>query len=137
FSRRIGAIDRPSDRKVHPRPTPTLGGIGILAGVLVGIGVGALIPSFRSLYRDTTMLQGTLVAAGVISVTGAVDDVRALSAPAKVAGQVLAAGILVIFGIELLFFWLPKPIGIIALSSDLAVPLTVLWVLVAVNAVNL
>src|SRR6266516_999705 len=134
---KIGAIDRPSDRKVHPKPTPTLGGLGILVGVLVGLGVGALIPSFRSLYRDTSELQGTLVAAGVISLIGAVDDFRTLSAPAKVAGQVLAAGMLVLFGIELLFFWLPHPIGIISLGSDLAVPLTVLWVLVTVNAVNL
>jgi UDP-GlcNAc:undecaprenyl-phosphate GlcNAc-1-phosphate transferase len=137
FARKVRAIDRPSDRKVHPRPTPTLGGLGILVGVLVGIGVGALIPSFRSLYRDTSELQGTLVAAVVVAGIGAVDDLRSLSAPAKVAGQVLAAGVLVLFGIELLFFWLPKPIGIISLGSDLAVPLTVLWVLVIVNSVNL
>ena len=37
FAVKTGAIDRPSDRKVHPTPTPTLGGIAIYLGVLVGM----------------------------------------------------------------------------------------------------
>src|SRR5712691_1536 len=137
LARKLGAIDRPSDRKVHPKPTPTLGGIGILVGVLAGLGVAYLIPSFRLLFQQSSEIQGTIVAAVVISGVGALDDIRTLSAPAKVAGQVLAAGLLIIYGgVELLFFWFPKQ-GIISLGSDLAVPLTVLWVLIMVNAINL
>jgi UDP-GlcNAc:undecaprenyl-phosphate GlcNAc-1-phosphate transferase len=132
----IRAIDRPSDRKVHPKPTPTLGGIGIFVGVLVGFGVAWLIPEFRSLFRQSLELQGTLLAILVITVVGVLDDLRSLSAPAKVAGQVLAAGLLVLYGVELLFFWFPTQ-GVISLGSDLSVPLTVLWVLVMVNGVNL
>lgn len=138
LARKVGAIDYPSDRKVHPRPTPTLGGIGLVIGIGVGMGVGALIPSFRSLYRESSELQGTMVAVAVICGVGVLDDLRTLSAPAKLAGQILAAGLLILYGgVELLFFWLPKPIGIISLGSELAVPLTVLWVLIAVNGVNL
>ena len=137
LARKVGAIDRPSDRKVHPKPTPTLGGIGILMGVLAGLGVAYLIPSFRQLFQQSSEIQGTIVAAVVISGVGALDDIRTLSAPAKVAGQVLAAGLLILYGgVELLFFWFPKQ-GIISLGSDLAVPLTVLWVLIMVNAINL
>ena len=44
LSLRLGAVDQPSDRKVHPRSTPTSGGIGILFGTLVGMGVAHLIP---------------------------------------------------------------------------------------------
>ncbi|HYT77978.1 MAG TPA: MraY family glycosyltransferase [Actinomycetota bacterium] len=132
----FGAIDRPSDRKVHPKPTPTLGGIGILAGVLVAMAVAYLIPEFRRLYRQSWELQGVALGALVITALGIVDDVRALSAPAKAAGQILAAGLLILNGVELLFFWFPTQ-GVISLGSDVAVPLTVAWVLIMVNATNL
>jgi UDP-GlcNAc:undecaprenyl-phosphate GlcNAc-1-phosphate transferase len=133
---RFGAIDRPSDRKVHPKPTPTLGGVGILAGVLVALGVAYFIPEFRRLYRLSFELQGVALGALVITCLGLVDDLRALSAPAKAAGQILAAGILILNGVELLFFWFPTQ-GVISLGSDVAFPLTVAWVLIMVNATNL
>src|SRR6266536_2794414 len=133
---RFGAIDHPSDRKVHPKPTPTLGGIGILAGVLVAMSVAYFIPEFRRLYRQSLELQGVALGALVITALGTVDDVRALSAPAKAAGQILAAGLLILNGVELLFFWFPTQ-GVISLGSDVAVPLTVAWVLIMVNATNL
>jgi UDP-GlcNAc:undecaprenyl-phosphate GlcNAc-1-phosphate transferase len=133
---KVGAVDAPSDRKVHPRPTPTGGGIAILAGTITGLGVAYAIPEFRSLFRESSELQGTLVAVVVITVLGLVDDLRTLSPPAKIAGQILAAGILVLNGVELLFFWFPSQ-GVISLGPDLSVPLTILWVLILVNAVNL
>jgi UDP-GlcNAc:undecaprenyl-phosphate GlcNAc-1-phosphate transferase len=136
FAVKVGAIDRPSDRKVHPRATPTLGGLGILLGIVVGLGVAYQIPEFRQVYRQSLELQGVLEAAAVITLIGLVDDVRTLSAPAKLAGQILAAGILVLNGVELLFFWFPGQ-GIVSLGADLAGPLTVAWILLMVNAVNL
>jgi UDP-GlcNAc:undecaprenyl-phosphate/decaprenyl-phosphate GlcNAc-1-phosphate transferase len=135
FAASFGAIDRPSDRKVHPKPTPTLGGLGLLAGVLVAMGVAYLIPEFRHLFRSSFELQGVALAALVITGVGLVDDIRALSAPAKAAGQILAAGLLILTGVELLFIWFPTQ-GVISLGSDVAVPLTVVWVLIMVNATN-
>lgn len=135
LARGVGAIDHPSDRKVHPKPTPTLGGIGLLVGVLTGIGVAYAQPEFRPIFQSSE-LQGVALAAVILCAVGLIDDLRTISAPAKVAGQVLAAGLLVLNGVELLFFWFPTQ-GIISLGSDLAVPLTVLWVLLLVNAVNL
>jgi UDP-GlcNAc:undecaprenyl-phosphate GlcNAc-1-phosphate transferase len=133
---KTGAIDHPSDRKVHPHPTPTLGGVGILIGVLAGLGAAYLIPDFRRLFRESLELQGTMLAAVVATGVGLIDDVRQLSAPAKVAGQILAAGLLILNGVELLFFWFPTQ-GVISLGPDLAVPLTVLWILLMMNAINL
>jgi len=137
-SRSLGAIDRPSDRKVHPHPTPTVGGVGLLLGVVAGLGLASTMHPFQPLFRQSSEIPGTLLAAAVLCAIGAIDDVRALSAPAKLAGEILAAGLLILSGVELLFFWLPiHGIGIISLGPDLAVPLTVLWVLLLTNAVNL
>jgi UDP-GlcNAc:undecaprenyl-phosphate GlcNAc-1-phosphate transferase len=136
LARVVGAIDQPSDRKVHPKPTPTLGGIGLMVGILAGLGLAYLSPEFGPLFRQSSELQGTLLAALVLCAMGVIDDLRALSAPAKVAGQILASGLLILNGVQLLFFWFPTQ-GVISLGADLAVPLTVLWVLLMVNAVNL
>jgi UDP-GlcNAc:undecaprenyl-phosphate/decaprenyl-phosphate GlcNAc-1-phosphate transferase len=133
---RYGAIDRPSDRKVHPKPTPTLGGQAVWLAILVGLGVAYLTPSFRGLFRVSSEPLGVVLAATVIVVLGSVDDVRGMSAPAKVAGQVLAAGLLILNGVQLFYVWFPG-IGVLSLSPDLAVPLTLLIILVIVNAVNL
>jgi UDP-GlcNAc:undecaprenyl-phosphate GlcNAc-1-phosphate transferase len=133
---RWGAIDHPSERKVHPKPTPTGGGVAVLLGIAAGLGVAFLIPAFRPAFRESSEIQGALLAGAVLTVVGVVDDIRALSVPAKVAGQVLAAGLLILSGVQLLFFWFPTQ-GTVVVGSDVGVPLTVAWVLLMVNAVNL
>ncbi len=136
LSLRLGWIDRPSDRKVHPRPTPTAGGLAIFLGIAVGLGVSRLFPFLSRLFETTSDPDAALVAGLVILVLGVMDDTRDVSALGKLAGQVLAAGLLVLFGVQLLYFYFPGQ-GILVLSPDLAVPLTVLWVVAMVNAVNL
>jgi UDP-GlcNAc:undecaprenyl-phosphate/decaprenyl-phosphate GlcNAc-1-phosphate transferase len=133
---RAGFIDRPSDRKVHPKPTPTLGGLAIWFAVLVGLGVAYALPDFRPLFEASSEPVGVAVAGTIIVALGGYDDVRTLSVPAKVAGQILAVGILLLFGVQLAYFWFPG-LGVLSLSADLALPLTLLWVLAMVNAVNL
>ena len=68
---------------------------------------------------------------------GAIDDKRGTSALAKFTAQVFIAGILVITGVQLAYFWIPGAIGIVVVTGGLAVPLTILWVAVVANAVNL
>jgi len=136
FAVRTGAIDRPSDRKVHPVPTPTLGGIAIYLAVLVGMGVSRVLPFFSQLHHSSSEPLAALVAGLVILLIGIWDDVRGTSPGVKAAGQILAAGILVLLGVQLLYFWFPGQ-GILSLGSDVGVPLTVLWVVAMVNAVNL
>ena len=133
---RTGAIDRPSDRKVHPKPTPTLGGLAIFLGVLAGLGVSHLLSFFDEMHRTSSDPVAAVLAGSVIVLVGMYDDVRTASVPAKLSGQVLAAGLLVLAGVQLLYFPFPGQ-GILSLGSDIAVPLTVLWVLAMVNAVNL
>jgi UDP-GlcNAc:undecaprenyl-phosphate GlcNAc-1-phosphate transferase len=133
---RTGWIDHPSDRKVHPTSRPTAGGLAIMFGVLAGLAISRAIPSLNPLFKSSSDPDAALLAALTIVAVGVWDDMRGLSALAKLSGQILAAGLLVLAGVQLLYFWFPGQ-GILVLSPDLAVPLTVLWVLGMVNAVNL
>ena len=133
---RTGWIDHPSDRKVHPKSTPTAGGLAIMLGVLAGLAISRAIPSLNPLFKSSSDPDAALLAALAIVAVGVWDDMRGLSALAKLSGQILAAGLLVLAGVQLLYFWFPGQ-GILVLSPDLAVPLTVVWVLGMVNAVNL
>jgi UDP-GlcNAc:undecaprenyl-phosphate GlcNAc-1-phosphate transferase len=133
---RLGWIDQPSDRKVHPKPTPTAGGLAIFAGVAAGLFASRFIPFLSGLHETTSDLEAALVASLVIVLVGLIDDTRGMSPLGKLAGQILAAGLLVLAGVQLLYFYFPGQ-GVLSLSPDLAVPLTVLWVVAMINAVNL
>jgi UDP-GlcNAc:undecaprenyl-phosphate GlcNAc-1-phosphate transferase len=133
---RVGAIDRPSDRKVHPKPTPTLGGLAIWLACLAGLAAAYMLPAFDQMFAASSEPLGVVLAGTVIVALGSYDDLRGIAVPAKVAGQVLAAGLLILAGVQLLYFWIPG-LGVLSLGQDLAVPLTVIWVLAMINAVNL
>ncbi|MDP9418740.1 MAG: undecaprenyl/decaprenyl-phosphate alpha-N-acetylglucosaminyl 1-phosphate transferase, partial [Actinomycetota bacterium] len=133
---RIGAVVRPDERRVHERPTPTLGGVAMYAGFLAAVAVATQIPQFDGVFGDTSEALGVVLGATVIFVVGVVDDLREVSAPAKVAGQVLAGSVLSLFGVTMLFFRIPFG-DIVLLSPDLAPLVTVLWVVGMANAVNL
>jgi UDP-GlcNAc:undecaprenyl-phosphate/decaprenyl-phosphate GlcNAc-1-phosphate transferase len=136
LSLRLGWIDRPSDRKVHPRPTPTAGGIAMFFGVAAGFGVSRLLPFLEGLRKTTSDPDAALIAAIVVLVFGVIDDARGVSVIGKLAGQVLTAGLIVLLGVQLLYFYFPG-MGTVVLDPSLAVPLTVIWIVAMLNAVNL
>ena len=133
---RLGAVVRPDDRRVHQRPTPTLGGLGMLVGLLVGMAVAWAMGAFDPVFEGNTEPLGLVLAAIAIVVVGVIDDLREVSAPAKIAGIVLAATVLVISGISMLVFRVPF-LGVFVLSSDWSYLLSVLWVVGMANAINL
>lgn len=137
FARHAGAIDRPADpRKVHKEPVPTLGGLAMLAGFLAALLVAGLMPSFRDVFETTSEPLGLLIGVCLIVLVGLVDDVRGLPPTVKVAGQILAALGPVLFGIQLVYAWIPG-LDVVSLAADLGMPLTILLLLAMVNAVNL
>ena len=136
MSVRIGAVVRPDERRVHERPTPTLGGISMLLGVLVGMGVAWAMGSFEAVFEGSTEPLGLVLAAVLIAGVGVIDDLRDVSAPAKLAGMVVAASVLVISGISILVFRVPFA-GVFVLSTDWSYLLSVLWVVGMANAINL
>ena len=133
---RVGAVQHPDARRDHPRPTPILGGAGIVAGVLVGFLVAWLTGEFTAVFRTIAPPLGVVLATLTMYLVGQLDDLRDVSAPAKTAGSVLAGSILAISGVVILFFRIPF-VGLVALPPDLAVLITVLWVVGLAQAVNL
>ncbi|MEX0659945.1 MAG: MraY family glycosyltransferase [Egibacteraceae bacterium] len=140
---RVGAIDQPDERRVHELPTPRLGGLALFVGVLAGLGVASLLPSadIRAVFAETSEPQAIVLACLVIVALGLLDDIRGISAPAKLAGQVVAAGTLALSGVNLTFVYLPFvnfPRGTVGvLGPDLAAIVTIVVVVAMINAVNL
>lgn len=137
-ARLIGAVAQPGDRHIHARPTPTLGGLAMLAGVIAGIAAATRLPAFNEVFRTTSEPEAIVLACLVIAGVGFVDDTRGLSAPAKLAGQLLGAGMLVLFGVTLRWVYVPgNPGTIVNLGPDVAAIVTVVAVVAMMNAVNL
>lgn len=136
LSLRLGWIDKPSDRKVHPQPTPTVGGLAIYLGVLAGLAVARFIPFLQGLFETSSDLDAAAIGGALIVALGAVDDTKGVVALTKLTGQILVAGVLVLLGVQLVFFYFPGQ-GVLSVSPDMAVPLTILWVVLLMNAVNL
>ncbi|MGH2698801.1 MAG: glycosyltransferase family 4 protein [Actinomycetota bacterium] len=135
-AQRLDAVDRPSDRKVHAYPTPTLGGLAMGFGIL-GAGLLAFyLPEFREKFVDSSELLGIGAGAVVIFFLGAVDDLHDLPAPVKLAGQIFAAGIVFLSGVQMRYLLLPGG-DVLALSDDVSVLLTIAWLVAMINAVNL
>ncbi|MBQ1540836.1 hypothetical protein C5708_03420 [Caulobacter sp. CCUG 60055] len=131
---RIGPVDAPRARGLHRRPTPTSGGVGIMAGVAVGL----LLFAWLSGPGASPMLGrigGLLLLAAGVGVFGALDDMADFGARAKLAVDVLLAAVFAVFvgRIEAL----PLAPGVILPLGPIVGGLgTVLWIVTFSNAVN-
>ena len=135
---RVGAVKIPSARDVHTTTMPMLGGAAMFVAFLVAMAVASQIPQFREMFDGSSEPAGVILAAGVMFAIGALDDLRDVSPPAKIAGMVLAGSLLSLFGVSMLFFQVPfAGADVIVLSADLAPLVTVITVVVFANAINL
>jgi len=132
---RTGAVARVRGRDVHEEATPYFGGLGMLGGLAGAYLVASRMP-FLSRYpivqSDSLVV---LAAAVVICLVGVIDDLFEINVLMKIAGQVLAAGILVLFGVRMQ--WLPWGGGIITLGPAASIVITVFVVFVCANAINI
>jgi UDP-GlcNAc:undecaprenyl-phosphate GlcNAc-1-phosphate transferase len=133
---KFNAIDQPSDRKLHVVPTPTMGGLAMWAGFIVAMGAAWFLPFFDPLKLTAAEPVAAIVTCTLMTGLGVIDDRRGTSALAKLTAQIFIAGILVLLGVQLAFFLFPGE-ELVVLGTDEAVPLTILWVVAAANAINL
>lgn len=132
---RWGAMAEVRDRDVHDTPTPRLGGLAMLAGLIAGLLLASKLPQMSSVFTGEARAPLALLGGvGIIVALGLVDDRWGLAAPTKLAGQVLAASVMALQGISII--WLPFG-GTLVLDPVTSVLLTVLVVLVCINAINM
>src|SRR5215218_8548242 len=125
------------DRDVHVIPTPRGGGVAMYLGVAAGVLVASQLPSLQRSFEFSTQTIAVLVAGGLICLLGVLDDRFGLDALTKLTGQIAAAGVMVLLGVQLLYVFLPvADIGTLSLGPDIGVPLTLLLTVLTVNALN-
>jgi UDP-GlcNAc:undecaprenyl-phosphate GlcNAc-1-phosphate transferase len=139
---RTGAVAMPRERDVHRAPIPRLGGVAMYGGILGGVLLSHQLPVLRRSFEFSGDVVGVLVAGGLIMLIGALDDRFELDSLTKFAGQVTAAGVLVLYGVQWFIFWVPwngaaGSVGsTFVLGQDQAVLVTVALAVVLVNAMN-
>lgn len=139
---KFGIVDRPNATvKTHKEPVAYLGGLGILAGLTVGIMAGIfLIKDFECFDKSLKWLLGILAGAGIACFVGLVDDLMDLRPRQKFLGQIIAAAALLVAGIRpdlqqaAHYFGWEMPDSV---EWAIGIPIVVFFVLGATNSLNL
>ena len=134
FARQTGALDKPDARKVHVRPIPRIGGIGIYAAFMASIFVQLIFADVTPEFM--TSLIGLMIGGTIIVAIGIIDDYCDLPAKVKLLGQIFAVAVLVI-GFDVRIDVITDPFGDYIYLEFLAIPATIFWVVGLTNTVNL
>jgi UDP-GlcNAc:undecaprenyl-phosphate GlcNAc-1-phosphate transferase len=113
----------PSGERWHARPTPTFGGVGIVAGLLAGVALALLVGAVAGSWE----LAGIVAGCVLLFAAGLLDDVRHLSPLAKLAAQFAAAGLAIAAGLRVELIE-NDPLGIVV---------ALVWLVGITNAFNL
>ncbi|MFC9853560.1 MraY family glycosyltransferase [Streptomyces prasinus] len=130
-----GAMPEIRARDVHREPTPRLGGIAMFFGLCAGLLVADHLTNLGHLFDESNEPRALLSGAALIWLIGVLDDKFEIDALIKLGGQMIAAGVMVMQGLTIL--WLPVPgVGSVALTQWQGTLLTVALVVITINAVN-
>jgi UDP-GlcNAc:undecaprenyl-phosphate/decaprenyl-phosphate GlcNAc-1-phosphate transferase len=131
---KVGAVAKVRDRDVHAIPIPYFGGVAMLAGLSAAFLVANHLPFLGSDRQVGLDSRAVLLGGLVICAVGVIDDLVELDPITKLAGEVLAVGVIVVQGIQL--YWIPLPGGILSPPPAQAAVVTAGILLVSMNAVN-
>ncbi|MFF8867003.1 MraY family glycosyltransferase [Streptomyces sp. NPDC015139] len=130
-----GAMPEIRARDVHREPTPRLGGIAMFFGLCAGLLVADHLTNLNEVFVKSNEPRALLSGAALIWLIGVLDDKFEIDALIKLGGQMIAAGVMVMQGLTIL--WLPIPsVGTVALTQWQGTLLTVALVVITINAVN-
>ena len=139
---KFGIVDKPDNLvKTHKEPVAYLGGIGILAGVIVGVLAGVYLLRNEVFFPGALKwLLGILCGAAIACFIGIMDDILDIKPYQKILGQIVAALALVLAGIGPALHYLAGPLGW-QISHNveviLGIPVVIIFVLGATNSLNL
>lgn len=139
FAIRVGLVDNPdAERKLHDRPIALAGGLAVFIATGIAFLVGIAYESGWAEFGKMTELSSRwfvlLGASSAILIVGLIDDKWALRGRQKLLAQCVIAMIVVGSGTvmrSVSLFGFEIPLGIFA------IPVSVLWLLLAINALNL
>ncbi|MGW7463181.1 MraY family glycosyltransferase [Streptomyces xantholiticus] len=135
FAIASGAMPEIRARDVHREPTPRLGGIAMFFGLCAGLLVADHLENLNSVFELSNEPRALLSGAALIWIIGVLDDKFEIDALIKLGGQMIAAGVMVVQGLTIL--WIPVPgVGTVSLTSWQGTLLTVALVVITINAVN-
>ncbi|MFB9515754.1 MraY family glycosyltransferase [Streptomyces purpureus] len=135
FAIAAGAMPEIRARDVHREPTPRLGGIAMFFGLCAGLLVASHLENLSSVFDLSNEPRALLSGAALIWLIGVLDDKFEIDALIKLGAQMIAAGVMVMQGLTIL--WLPIPgVGTVALTQWQGTLLTVALVVITINAVN-
>lgn len=121
------------ERDVHTRPTPRLGGVAMFLGIVVAFVVASMVPQLGLVFADAGPVWALLGAATIIVLIGVADDLWDLDWLTKLAGQIIAAGLLAWQGVQISTL----PIGGQTIVSPyLSLIITVFAIVLVMNAIN-
>ncbi|MCD6310392.1 MAG: undecaprenyl/decaprenyl-phosphate alpha-N-acetylglucosaminyl 1-phosphate transferase, partial [Candidatus Eremiobacteraeota bacterium] len=135
---KTGALDQPDSRKVHTRPIPRLGGTAIFFSFFtILFGILAYLKFIKGIeLKGIENLTAIFISSSILFTIGLIDDFKGLTPRAKLAFQVIAALILIQQGIGITFLRQPSG-GLVYLPAWLAIVLSLLWLVIVTNALNL
>ncbi len=128
---RADIMDRPDGgRKSHAKAVPRMGGIPIVLSYAGALGLVYLFaPNGSRIYiQHGALLRSLLPAAGLVFLTGLIDDIFCIKPWQKLAGQVLAAVLAVFLGARMSIGNAPVWVSVV---------LSIIWLIGCTNAVNL
>ena len=122
----VGAMDIPNERKIHTKPMPRLGGLGIYMGFLLGY----------ILFGEMSIrMNSILIGSFIIVITGIFDDIKPVPAKIKFLFQVIAASVVAFYG-QILLKDL-SAFGFYINFGILSYPITILFIVGIINCINL
>ena len=135
---RTGAVAEVRDRDVHAVPIPYFGGVAMLGGLGAGFLVAHHLPflsrSGPQVFHDAGVV---LIGGAIICAVGVLDDLIELDALTKLAGQIVAAGYLVLNGVQLYSLRIPGVgVGQFTLDYGQAILFSIVLIVGTVNAIN-
>lgn len=135
FAIAVGAMPEIRARDVHREPTPRLGGIAMFGGLCAGLLVADHLQNLNGVFTGSNEPRALLSGAALIWLIGVLDDKFEIDALIKLGAQMIAAGVMVIQGLTIL--WIPVPfIGTVSVTPWQGNLLTVALVVLTINAVN-
>lgn len=140
FASRVGVLAHPGDRHMHEQPTPRIGGLALYFGfafaLFATVGFALKGTKFYHEADDIHNLLGMLFGSTLIMLVGIWDDIMEMPPRRKFIAQIVVAAISMLYGFIIPGFELPFVHQYVNVPLLVGIPLTLLWYLGMMNAIN-